>query len=115
MTGFGWPVIIIKISEKIKLGSQVIVDILFGHFSTFLKDSAAYVYDLGSYHFKLIVHFLDLFNRADLHNKPIFDRNIITSLIKFIVQILLKKLCKSGLLKRFRKRTNIANVGKNLG
>ena len=115
MTGFGWPVIKIKISEKIKLGSQVIVDILFGHFSTFLKDSAAYVYDLGGYHFRLIVRFIDLFNRADLHNKPIFDRNIITSLIKFIVQILLKKLCKSGLLKRFRKRTNIANVGKNLG
>ena len=92
------------------------MDILFGHLSTFLKDSAAYIYDVRGYHFKLIVRFLDLFNRADLHNKPIFDRNkILTSLIKFIVQILLKKLCKSGLLKRFRKRTNIANVGKNLG
>ena len=117
LTGFGWPVIKIKISEKkIKLVRQVIVDILFGHFSTFLKDSAAYVYDLRGYHFKLIVRFLDLFNRADLHNKPIFDRNKITYLIEFIVEILLKKLvCKSGLLKMFRKRTNIANIGKNLG
>ena len=75
MTGFGWPVIKIKISEKKNQIIQVIVDILLGHFSTFLKDSAAYVYDLGGYHFRLIVRFIDLFNRADLHNKPTYIIN----------------------------------------